>query len=123
VSALAISNAEENGYLVTTGRKTGLPREIEIWYASDGSRIYMISDHLNKDWIKNIRVNPGVRFRIADRWYQGTARLLEPGTEEDLAARRLASLKYHGKPLEALTEADKYPDWNRNGPVVGIDVR
>jgi deazaflavin-dependent oxidoreductase (nitroreductase family) len=122
LSALAISNAEENGYLVTTGRKTGLPREIEIWYVSDGSRIYMVSDHLNKDWIKNIRANPNVRFRIADQWFEGQARLLEFGTEEDLAVRRIVSLKYHNKPFEELNETDKYPDWNRTGPIVGIDV-
>lgn len=122
LSALAISNAEENGYLVTTGRKTGLPREIEIWYVTDGSRIYMVSDHLNKDWIKNIRANPDVRFRIAGQWYQGPARFLELGTEEDLDVRRIVSLKYHNKPFEELTEADKYPAWNRNGPIVGIDV-
>lgn len=122
LSTPAISNAEENGYLVTTGRKTGLSREIEIWYVSDGSCIYMVSDHMNKDWIKNIRANPAVRFRIADRWYKGLGRLLEFGTEEDLAVRRIVSLKYHNKPFEELTETDKYPDWNRTGPIVGIDV-
>lgn len=122
MSALAISNAEENGYLVTTGRKTGLAREIEIWYVSDGSRIYVVSDHLNKDWIKNIRANAAVRFRIGGEWYEGAARFLELGTEEDAAVRRIVSLKYHNKPFEELTEADKYPDWNRTGPIVGIDV-
>ncbi len=122
MSALAISNAEENGYLVTTGRKTGLSREIEIWYVSDGSRIYVVSDHLNKDWIKNIRANSTVRFRIAGEWFDGSARFLEHGTDEDLAVRRIVSLKYHHKPFEELTDADQYPDWNRNGPIVGIDV-
>jgi deazaflavin-dependent oxidoreductase (nitroreductase family) len=122
LSALAISNAEENGYLVTTGRKTGLPREIEIWYVTDGSRIYMVSDHLNKDWIKNIRANPGVRFRIGDQWYEGAGRMVEFGTEEDAAVRRIVSLKYHHKPFEDLTDTDQYPAWNRTGPIVAIDV-
>ena len=33
---------EDFCYLTTTGRVTGLPREIEIWFALQGATLYML---------------------------------------------------------------------------------
>jgi len=32
-------------YLTTTGRKTGLPREIEIWFVEADGRVYILAEH------------------------------------------------------------------------------
>ena len=32
-------------YLTTTGRRTGLPREIEIWFTERGGHFYVIAEH------------------------------------------------------------------------------
>ena len=32
-------------YLTTTGRRTGQPREIEIWFTEDAGRYYVIAEH------------------------------------------------------------------------------
>jgi hypothetical protein len=32
-------------YLIATGRKTGLPRQIEIWFVEYGGRLYILAEN------------------------------------------------------------------------------
>ena len=49
-------NKEQFCYLTTTGRVSGLPREIEIWFGISGSTLYMLSGGREQsDWVKNIK--------------------------------------------------------------------
>src|SRR5436190_4645256 len=81
-------------YLTTTGRVSGEPREIEIWFGLDGSTLYMLSGGRDRsDWVKNLIKTPAVRVRIADRTFDGRARVVgDP--EEDAGARELLFDKY-----------------------------
>ena len=48
-------------YLTTIGRRTGLPRDIEIWFVVCGGRFYLLAETGEAaGWVKNIRQNPGV---------------------------------------------------------------
>ena len=74
LSALA---GEDFCYLTTTGRVTGRPHEIEIWFALVPERraLYMLSGGGDRsDWVKNLRRNPKVTVRIADGCFAGLAR-------------------------------------------------
>ena len=52
-------------YLTTTGRKSGLPRQIEIWFVSADGRHYILAEHGRRaQWVKNIVSNSRVRVRI-----------------------------------------------------------
>ncbi|MGH2357828.1 MAG: nitroreductase family deazaflavin-dependent oxidoreductase, partial [Candidatus Limnocylindria bacterium] len=83
-------------YLQTTGRRTGLPRTIEIWFATDGERIYLLSGGRDRaDWVRNLRAHPGVRVRIGGTTLAGRARVIEGEAREQLA-RRLLAAKYQG---------------------------
>src|ERR1700751_1815527 len=64
-------------YLTTVGRKTGLPREIEIWFVVRCERLYLFAETREAAaWVKNIRPNPKVKVRIGE-WSAGvTARVL-----------------------------------------------
>jgi deazaflavin-dependent oxidoreductase (nitroreductase family) len=65
-------------YLTTTGRITGQPREIEIWFVDYEGRFYILAEHFHKtQWVKNILRNPCVRVRIEDRDFEATARVLD----------------------------------------------
>ena len=49
-------------YLTTTGRVSGEPREIEIWFALDGTTLYMLSGGRDgSDWVKNLLRAPRSR--------------------------------------------------------------
>jgi deazaflavin-dependent oxidoreductase (nitroreductase family) len=85
---------EDYCYLTTTGRVSGEPREIEIWFGLDGSTLYMLSGGGDRsDWVKNLIKTPQVRVRIAERTFEGRARIVDDASEDALA-RRLLFDKY-----------------------------
>ena len=89
---------EEFCYLTTTGRVTGKPHEIEIWFALTDGVLYMLSGGRDRsDWVRNLRRTPRVTMRIADERFEGRARLVED-LEEDALARRLLTEKYERTP-------------------------
>jgi deazaflavin-dependent oxidoreductase (nitroreductase family) len=84
-------------YLTTTGRRTGLPREIEIWFTEREGRYYMIAEHGERaNWVRNIRASAHVRVRVGDRQFEGTARILDADREPDLVrtVKALSDAKY-----------------------------
>jgi len=86
--------SESYCYLTTTGRMSGEPREIEIWFGLDGDTLYMLSGGRDRsDWVKNLIREPKVRVRIADRTFAGHARIVS-AEDEDARARHLLLEKY-----------------------------
>ena len=54
-------------YLITTGHRSGKPHEIEIWYVEHGGRYYIIAEKREAaHWVRNIRANPTLRYRLGD---------------------------------------------------------
>lgn len=63
--------------LVTTGHRSGLGRQVLIWYFDTPAGPAMIGTNAGRDvdpaWVKNIRANPLVRARWDGRWHDVTA--------------------------------------------------
>jgi deazaflavin-dependent oxidoreductase (nitroreductase family) len=103
-------------YLTTTGRKTGRPRQIEIWFALESGTLYMLSGGRDRsDWVRNIQRNPSVSVRIAERQFNGNARIVAPG-EEDALARRLLLEKYRPR------DSDDLDEWGQTALPVAVDL-
>ena len=85
---------EQFSYLTTAGRASGRPHEIEIWFALDGSKLYMLAGNHRSDWVRNIDHTPRVTVRIAGRIMQGHGRRVEIGSREEERARVLVGTKY-----------------------------
>jgi deazaflavin-dependent oxidoreductase (nitroreductase family) len=84
-------------YLTTTGRRTGQPREIEIWFTERGGRFYIIAEHRERaNWVRNIEANPRVHVRVGDRRFDATARIVDDERESELAeaVKVLSDAKY-----------------------------
>jgi deazaflavin-dependent oxidoreductase (nitroreductase family) len=84
-------------YLTTTGRMTGQPREIEIWFADYGGRFYLIAEHRDQaKWVRNIQAEPEVMVRVGDSRFDGTARVVCDEDEPALtsAVKALFDAKY-----------------------------
>jgi deazaflavin-dependent oxidoreductase (nitroreductase family) len=84
-------------YLTTTGRRTGLPREIEIWFTERNGRFYLIAEHGDHaSWVRNIRANPHVRMRVGELQVEATARIVDVEREPELAraVKALSDAKY-----------------------------
>ena len=56
-------------YLTTTGHRSGQRHTIEIWYVEHGGCFYIVSEKREAaHWVRNVRANPTVRFRIGYAW-------------------------------------------------------
>jgi deazaflavin-dependent oxidoreductase (nitroreductase family) len=103
-------------YVTTTGRRSGNPHTIEIWFAQHGGRVYLLSGGgEGSDWVKNMRVNQTVGVRIGDRDMICRASVIEDAAEDELA-RRLLLEKYAPRYSDDLTE------WARTAVAVAIEL-
>ena len=64
-------------YLTTMGRVSGQPREIEIWFTEREGRHYVIAEYETSNWVRNVGANAKVRWRVGDKEYAGTARVVD----------------------------------------------
>ena len=81
-------------YLTTTGRRSGSPREIEIWFTQHAGRYYVVAEHGERaHWVQNVRAEPDVMVRVGGTRFAARARVIDTG---DLArtVRRLSEAKY-----------------------------
>ena len=76
-------------YLTTTGRKSGKPHQIEIWFVAYAGCYYLVTeDPEQSDWVKNIRHNPAITLSVGSRdanVIAGTGRPLDRAQEPQLA--------------------------------------
>jgi deazaflavin-dependent oxidoreductase (nitroreductase family) len=73
-------------YLTTTGRVTGQPREIEIWFAEHDGRFYLVAESESANWVRNIQAQPQVKFRVTEAESNAAARLVHNDREPQLVA-------------------------------------
>lgn len=81
-------------YLTTSGRVTGRPHTVEIWFARYGDTLYLLAgDRDRADWVRNLRRTPAVIVRLDRTVYAGRGRLVADPAEDRLA-RDLVFGKY-----------------------------
>jgi deazaflavin-dependent oxidoreductase (nitroreductase family) len=103
-------------YLTTTGRRTGKPHEIEIWFGGRGKTLYILAGGREKsDTVQNIIANPAVSVRVGGRSFAATGRVLQPGAEDALA-RSLLLEKY------APTYSGDLKEWGETALPVALDI-
>ncbi len=68
------------------------------------------------DFVRNAMADPRVTVRIGDREGEATARVVEPGTDEDALARRLVVEKY------AQPGSDDLSGWGVSALPVAFDL-
>jgi deazaflavin-dependent oxidoreductase (nitroreductase family) len=104
-------------YLTTTGRVTGSPHEIEIWFGLNGNALYLLSGGTDSsDWVKNLLKNPSVTVRVGKYTFNATARIVTDEKEETMARYMLAE-KY-----QEWEEGRTLSEWARTALPVAIDL-
>ena len=83
-------------YLTTTGRRSGQPREIEIWFTHRAGRFYVIAEYTTSQWVQNLRTDPNVQVRVAGKTFAARARVLSSETDNQVlqAVQNLSREKY-----------------------------
>jgi deazaflavin-dependent oxidoreductase (nitroreductase family) len=107
-------------YLTTTGRVSGRPHTIEIWFALEDRTLYLLSGGGDRsDWVRNLRTRPEVTVRLGRRdgpELAGRARLVEASSDEDELARDLVTGKYQP------TYGGDLSGWRRSALPVAVDL-
>jgi len=107
-------------YLTTTGRVSGRPHTIEIWFALRDRTLYLLSGGGDRsDWVRNLLAHPEVSVRIGRRdapALAARARVVDPSSDEDDLARRLVTGKYQPGYGGDLT------GWRRSSLPVAVDL-
>jgi deazaflavin-dependent oxidoreductase (nitroreductase family) len=91
--------------LTTTGRITGQPREIEVWFTEHGGHFYLVAERESANWVRNIQSQPQVKARVGDAEFTAIARIVRNDREPQLSAtvKALFDAKYgwsHGLVVE-----------------------
>jgi deazaflavin-dependent oxidoreductase (nitroreductase family) len=108
---------EDYCYLTTTGRVTGKPHLIEIWFETQKNSIYLMAGDHKSDWVRNLLKEPKVTVRIVRHHFRGTARIVK-NEEEELMARNLLADKYKER-----EDDGSLSEWARTALPVAIDLK
>jgi deazaflavin-dependent oxidoreductase (nitroreductase family) len=83
-------------YLTTTGRRSGQPREIEIWFTRRNGFYYVIAEFTTSHWVQNLLATPRVEVRLGAQRFSAMARIIsaDTGAELSAAVQQLSREKY-----------------------------
>lgn len=109
----------ENCYLTTTGRRTGQPHEIEIWFGVLDATLYVVSGNgPTADWYQNLVTDPRVTVQIDAITRRGIARpVTEPDERERVGDLMGSKYVWEGDPAIGLT----YEAWCYEVPAVAVE--
>ena len=103
-------------YLTTTGRVSGSPHRIEIWFVLVDEIVYLMAgDRDRSDWVRNLIITPDVELELGGRKRVTRARVVEDGSVEDVLARRTMLEKYGDR------DGGDLSTWGRTALVVAVD--
>jgi deazaflavin-dependent oxidoreductase (nitroreductase family) len=91
--------------IVTTGRRSGRPHEIEIWFGVMDGAMYLISGNgTTADWYRNMLAHREVIVQLAGDEHAGRARVVtDPAERRRCGDLMRAKYDYDGDPSIGLT--------------------
>jgi deazaflavin-dependent oxidoreductase (nitroreductase family) len=103
--------------ITTTGRKSGKPRRIEIWFHNLSGRLYITGTPGRRDWYANMRANPRFTFHLKRSTQANLPAIARPILDEKERQRVLARvLNNVGRDPSQLDE------WVKNSPLVEVEL-
>jgi deazaflavin-dependent oxidoreductase (nitroreductase family) len=101
-------------YVTTSGRKTGKPHTVEIWFAVADGLVYLSHEGERTDWMKNIAENGQVEAKIGSLTFRGGAKMTEAGASRERGKKALYE-KYYGPAKQEVID-----DWFSLSQVIEI---
>ncbi|WP_197522734.1 pyridoxamine 5'-phosphate oxidase family protein [Occultella aeris] len=100
--------------LATTGRRTGRPHVVSVWFVLEGDTLFVLARGVGTDWVRNVQAQPAVEICYRQARLAGRARLVAD-EQESHRAQAAWFAKYSGR-LAGPTEDS--PD----ATVIAIDL-
>jgi deazaflavin-dependent oxidoreductase (nitroreductase family) len=101
--------------ITTTGRKSGRPRRIEIWFHNLDGRVFITGLPGKRDWYANLLANPVFTFHLKESVQANLTARATPILEED---RRRAILS---RITKELGRAGDLEAWVQDSPLVEVE--
>lgn len=86
--------------LTHSGRKTGKPHEVTIWFVLDDDIIG--TANVNRQWVGNVQKTPQVKLSIGGENFSGTARFLTDRAGHERAICAIRRKYWMFRPILAL---------------------
>ena len=102
--------------ITTTGRKSGRPQRIEIWFHNLDGRLYITGTPGRRNWYANLHASPDFTFHLkvgAQADLPARARLIEDERERREVLTRILRQLGGGRDLEA---------WIVGAPLVEVEL-
>ncbi len=103
--------------ITTTGRKTGTPRRIEIWFHKLEDHIYITGTPGRRDWYANLLENPEFTFHMKGGTRADLPASAVPITDKDSRRRILSAL------LQRMRGAWRLDAWVAGSPLVEVFLK
>ena len=102
--------------ITTTGRTSGRPRRVEMWFHNLDGQLYLTGTPGTRDWYANLQVHPAFTFHLkgrvrADLPARATA-IVDPAQRRTILARL----------LDRLGRAADLEAWIRESPLVEVEI-
>jgi deazaflavin-dependent oxidoreductase (nitroreductase family) len=104
-------------HLTTTGRKTGRPHTVELWFALGDGKLFLSHEGEETDWMKNIKENGEVACEIGGRNFAGRGHYIDGQSDEAWKCKVALYEKYYGKAARDVIE-----DWFSLSKLLAIEV-
>ncbi len=102
--------------ITTTGRSSGQPRRIEIWFHGLGGRLYITGSPGPRSWYANLRAHPDFTFHLKQSVLADIPARARPITEE--AERRPLIAALHAR----LDIGGTLDEWLAGSPLVEVEL-
>ena len=102
--------------ITTTGRRSGEPRRLEIWFYNLDGHIYITGLPGRRDWYANLLARPEFIFHLKQSERADLAARARPVTAPDERASVL------GRILEGGDHAGALDDWLSNAPLIEVEL-
>lgn len=109
--------------ITTTGRRSGRPRRIEIWFYRADGRIYLSGLPGKRGWYANPRANPAFTFHLKNAVVADLPATARPVTDEAerrrIFARFVDDLSQPSNPGR-IVRPTRIEDWMAGSPLVEV---
>ena len=102
--------------ITTTGRKTGRPRRLEIWFHNLDGHLYITGLPGRRDWYANLLANPDFTFHLKGSVKADLPARARPILDETERRTILSDL------LQDLNRQEDLDEWVARSPLVEVEL-